>query len=67
LKVSENSVLRKIFIPKRDEVDGGRRKLHNEKFHNLFVGPLFTKHCWDMSRTMELVMSKMCNILVKKP
>jgi hypothetical protein len=45
--VSENRVLRKIFIPKRDEVGGGRRKLHNDKFHNLFVGPLFTKHCWD--------------------
>jgi hypothetical protein len=34
LKVSEKRVLR-IFGPKRDEVIGGWRKLHNEKLHNL--------------------------------
>jgi hypothetical protein len=28
--------LRKIFGPKRDEETGGWRKLHNEKFHNLY-------------------------------
>jgi hypothetical protein len=28
--VFENRVLRRIFIPKRDEVTGGWRKLHNE-------------------------------------
>jgi hypothetical protein len=30
LRVFENKVLRRIFGPKRDEVTGGRRKLHNE-------------------------------------
>jgi hypothetical protein len=30
LKVFENRVLRRIFGPKRDEVIGGWRKLHNE-------------------------------------
>jgi hypothetical protein len=30
----ENRVLR-IFGPKRDEVTGGWRKLHNEELHNL--------------------------------
>jgi hypothetical protein len=30
LRVFENRVLRRIFIPKRDEVTGGWRKLHNE-------------------------------------
>jgi hypothetical protein len=30
LKVFENRVLRRIFGPKRDEVTGEQRKLHNE-------------------------------------
>jgi hypothetical protein len=29
-------VLRRIFGPKRDEVTGGWRKLHNEELHNLY-------------------------------
>jgi hypothetical protein len=29
-------VLRRIFVPKRDEVTGGWRKLHNEELHNLY-------------------------------
>jgi hypothetical protein len=33
--VFENRVLRRIFGPKREEVAGGWRKLHNEKLHNL--------------------------------
>jgi hypothetical protein len=32
LSVFENCVLRRIFGPKRDEVKGGWRKLHNEEF-----------------------------------
>jgi hypothetical protein len=28
--------LRRIFGPKRDEVTGGWRKLHNEELHNLY-------------------------------
>jgi hypothetical protein len=35
LRVFENSVLR-IFVPKRDEVTGGWRKLHNEEIHNFY-------------------------------
>jgi hypothetical protein len=34
--VFENRVLRRIFGLKRDEVTGGRRKLHNEELHNLY-------------------------------
>jgi hypothetical protein len=37
--VFENRVLMRIFGPKRDEVMGGWRKLHNEKFHNLYSSP----------------------------
>jgi hypothetical protein len=37
--VFENRVLRRIFGPKRDEVTGGWKKLHNEEFHNLYSSP----------------------------
>jgi hypothetical protein len=37
--VFENRVLRKIFGPKRDEVIGGWRKLHNKELHNLYFSP----------------------------
>jgi hypothetical protein len=36
LRVFENRVLRIIFGPKRDEVAGELRKLHNEELHNLY-------------------------------
>jgi hypothetical protein len=39
LKVFENRVLRRIFGPKRDEVIGEWRKLHNEELHNLYSSP----------------------------
>jgi hypothetical protein len=34
-----NRVLRGIFGPKRDEVTGEWRKLHNVEFHNLYSSP----------------------------
>jgi hypothetical protein len=37
--VFENRLLRKIFGPKRDEVIGRLRKLHNEELHNLYSSP----------------------------
>jgi hypothetical protein len=37
--VFEKRVLRRIFGPKRDEVTGGWRKLHNEELHNLYSSP----------------------------
>jgi hypothetical protein len=37
--VFENRVLRRIFGPKRDEVTGEWRKLHNEEFHDLYPLP----------------------------
>jgi hypothetical protein len=39
LRVFENRVLRSIFGPKRDEVTGGWRKLHNEELHGLYSSP----------------------------
>jgi hypothetical protein len=37
--VFENRVLRRIFVPKRDEVTGEWRKLHNEELHDLYSSP----------------------------
>jgi hypothetical protein len=37
--VFENRVLRRIFEPKRDEVMGWWRKLHNEELHDLYSSP----------------------------
>jgi hypothetical protein len=39
LRVFENRVLRSIFVPKRDGVMGGWRKLHNEELHDLYSSP----------------------------
>jgi hypothetical protein len=37
--VFENRVLRRIFGPKRDEVTGGWRKLHDKELHGLYSSP----------------------------
>jgi len=39
MRVFENRVLRRIFGPKRDEVTGEWRKLHNEELNNLYSSP----------------------------
>jgi hypothetical protein len=39
LKVFENRVLRRIFGPKRDEVTGEWRQLHNKELHDLYSSP----------------------------
>jgi hypothetical protein len=41
--VSENRALRRIFGPKREEVAGGWRRLHNEELHNLYTSPNIVK------------------------
>jgi hypothetical protein len=32
-------VLRRIFVPKKEEVTGGWRKLHSEKLNNVYSSP----------------------------
>jgi hypothetical protein len=39
LRVFENRVLRKVFGPKRDEVTGKWRKMHNEELNDLYSLP----------------------------
>jgi hypothetical protein len=40
LRVFENRVLRRIFGPKRDDVTGEWRKLHNEELNGLYSLPM---------------------------
>jgi len=39
LRVFENMVLRRIFGPRRDEVTGELRRLHNEELNDLYSSP----------------------------
>jgi hypothetical protein len=56
LMVFENRVLKRICGPKRDEVTGGWRKLHNEELHNLYSSPSIIR-----------MIKNSCSILVVKP
>jgi hypothetical protein len=40
LRAFENRVLRRIFGPKRDEVMGEWRKLHNEELRDVYSSPM---------------------------
>jgi hypothetical protein len=50
--MSENSVLRRIFGPKRDEIIGGWRKLRNENLHKFYSSPNIIRmiNSWRMMR-----------------
>ena len=69
----EKRVLRRIFGPRRDEVRGKRRKLHNEELSDCYSSPNFVRV--SKSRIMKWVghVTRMgerrgvCRVLVKKP
>jgi hypothetical protein len=71
--VSENRVLRRIFGPKREEVAGGWRRLHNEELLNLYTSPNIIRVIrsrrmrWagHVARTEE--MRNLYKVLVRKP
>jgi len=39
LRLFENRVLRRIFGPKREEVAGGQKRLHNKELRNYYGSP----------------------------
>jgi hypothetical protein len=43
LMLFENRVLKRIFGPKKEEVAGGWRRLHNEELHNLYTSTYFIR------------------------
>jgi hypothetical protein len=43
MRVFENRVLRRIYRPKRDEVTGEWRTLHNEELHDLYSSPTIVR------------------------
>jgi hypothetical protein len=53
--VSENWELKRMFEPKREEMAGGRRRLHNEELHNLYASPNSTSIRAIKSREMRWV------------
>jgi hypothetical protein len=57
LRVFENRVLKKIFGPKRDEVTGDWKKLHNEELHNLYSSPNIIR----MIKVKENEMGRACS------
>jgi hypothetical protein len=70
--VFENRVLRKIFGPKRDEVTGEWRKLHNEELYILYSSPNIIRQVksWRMWAGHVARMgeeSEGYNVLVGKP
>jgi hypothetical protein len=42
LRVFENRVLRRMFVPYRDKVTGEWRKLHNKELNDLYSSPDIT-------------------------
>jgi len=73
LRVFENMVLRRIFGPRRDEVTGKWRRLHNEELNDLYLSPNIVRviksrrmrwagHVARMGEEREV-----CRVLVGKP
>jgi hypothetical protein len=73
LRLLENNVLSRIFGPKRYEVTGGWRKLHNEELHGLYSSPSIVRvikarrmrWAWYVARMAEV--RGAYNILVRRP
>jgi hypothetical protein len=66
-------MLRRIFGPKRDEVTGGWRKLHNEELHDLYSSPSIIRMMKSRRMRMAGHVARMeakknaCRIMVGKP
>jgi hypothetical protein len=71
--VFENRVLRRIFGPKRDEVTGEWRKLHNKELHVLYSSPSIIRIIKSQRMRWVGYVARMgeerndCRLLVGKP
>jgi hypothetical protein len=69
----ENRVLRRIFRPKKYEVTGGWRKLHNEELHDLYSSPSISRIIksrrmrWAGLVTLMRAKRSAYRLLVRKP
>jgi hypothetical protein len=57
LMVFKNSVLRRLFGPRRDEVTGSWRNLHIKEFHNLYSSPSVIRMVKEDKTSSECSMS----------
>jgi hypothetical protein len=70
--VSEQG-FKRIFGPKRDEMSGGWRRLHNEECHNLYsssniIGVIKSRRMrWEGHVALMMAMENLYKILVEKP
>jgi hypothetical protein len=69
LRLSDNRVLRRIFGPKREEVAGDWRRLHNEELHKLYASSdmIRVRVTWVGHVACMDEMRNAHNILVGKP
>jgi hypothetical protein len=73
LRVFENRVLRGLFEPKKEEVAGGWRRLHNEELCNLYTSPSIIRVIklkgmrWTRHAARMEEMKNVYNILVGEP
>jgi hypothetical protein len=73
LRVFENRVLRRIFGPKRDEVMGVWRKLHNKELCDSYSSPSIIRIIksrrmrWARHLARMEENRKACRLLVRKP
>jgi hypothetical protein len=67
LRVFESRALRIIFGPKRDEVTGGWRKLHNEELHYLYASPSIIRMIKPRRIRWAGDKRNSCRILMGKP
>jgi hypothetical protein len=69
----ENRVLRRIFAPRRNEVTGEWRKLHNEELHDFYSSPSMLRIMksrrmrWAGHVTRMEEKRNACRLLVGKP
>jgi hypothetical protein len=69
----ENRALRRIFGPKKEEVVGGCRRLHNEELHNLYASQniirMIKSRKWKWTGYVACMgeMKNAYKILVRKP